>query len=378
MAMVKSKRYPAVYINNLQNGDKSYYVGYNDVSGKWVRTKIGNKSHGITEVYANNKRIEYINVARLGEDPLSHRKQKQKLLFDVVATSYFKALAEAGKKDLYNPKNRYRLHLQKVIGSKSITAVTKNDLLSIKEKMLKTHSKASVRHIITLASTIINHAITSDSIRFNGANVAVGLASDLKLNNHRNRYLNEREVEQLLSAIADDKEVNLFVRLSLSTGGRLNTIMNIQKKHLQGRNISLEDFKANKKHHGFISNQLFPVMDIFSHLKANDYLIGESTEPYSQRKIQRRLKKVLDELFNKGLDVKDTTNRIVVHSLRHTFISLLIISGAPIASVSLLVGHASIDITMRYSHLNPNTGEGFINAIFSSENVANNKPSAST
>ncbi|QOY55331.1 tyrosine-type recombinase/integrase [Candidatus Sulfurimonas marisnigri] len=366
MAMVKSKRYTAVYINELQNGDKSYYVGYNDASGKWVRTKIGNKSHGITEVYANNKRIEYINIARLGEDPVSHRKQKQKLLFDIVAESYFKALEEAGKKDLYNPKNRYRLHLQKVIGTKSITAITKNDLLSIKEKMLKTHSKASVRHIITLASTIINHAITSDSIRFNSTNVAVGLASNLKTN-HRNRYLNEEEVKQLLLAVADDKEVNLFVRLSLSTGGRLNTVMNIQKKHLQGRNVVLEDFKSNKQHHGYISNQLFKGMEIFSHLGANDFLIGEKAELYSQRKIQRRLKKVLDELFNKGLDVKDTTNRLVVHSLRHTFISLLIISGAPIASVSRLVGHNSIDITMRYSHLNPNTGEDFVNAIFSSE-----------
>ena len=367
MAMVKSRRYTAVYINNLQNGDKSYYVGYNDVSGKWVRTKIGNKSHGITEVYANNKRIEYVNNIRLGEDPLSHRKQKQKLLFDVVADSYFQSLKEAGRKDLYNPKNRYRLHLKDAIGNKSITAITKHDLLTIKEKMLLTHSKASVRHIITLASTIINYAITSDYIRFNGANVAVGLASDLKLNNHRTRYLSEQEVEQLLSAVADDKEVDLFVRLSLSTGGRLNTIMNIQKKHLQGRNIALEDFKSNKMHHGFISNQLFQDMTIFTHLGANDYLIGESTVRYSQRKIQRRLKKVLDMLFNQGLDVKDTTNRVVVHSLRHTFISLLIISGAPIASVSRLVGHNSIDITMRYSHLNPNTGEDFVNAIFSSE-----------
>lgn len=41
------------------------------------------------------------------------------------------------------------------------------------------------------------------------------------------------------------------------------------------------------------------------------------------------------------------------HALRHTFASHLMTAGAPIHSVQALLGHSSIEMTMRYSHLTP-------------------------
>ena len=45
--------------------------------------------------------------------------------------------------------------------------------------------------------------------------------------------------------------------------------------------------------------------------------------------------------------------RIRPHDLRHTFASQLVSSGAPIAAVQQLLGHADIQTTMRYAHLAP-------------------------
>ena len=42
-----------------------------------------------------------------------------------------------------------------------------------------------------------------------------------------------------------------------------------------------------------------------------------------------------------------------LHSLRHTFASHLVMSGVDIVTVSKLLGHATIQMTMRYSHLSP-------------------------
>lgn len=365
MAMIKSKKFHGVYSNTLKNGDVAYYAGYSDITGVWKKVKIGMKSHGITENYVNGKRIEFINMTRLNEDPMAHKKNKQLLKFDVIAESYLKYLRDSGKKDTYNPKNRYELHVKNYIGMKSISHITKTDLIAIKQRLLITHSKATTRMVISLIATIFNHAITSDTIRFNAKNVCDGLMDDLKLDNARMNYIAQENLSEFLEAVAEDVEVELFARLSLSTGGRLETILNIKAKDISNGNIALFDFKSQKTYMSFVSESLLPNMkETLSGLEPNDFVIGRGKDKFSSRKIQRRLKKVLDELFNKGLDVKDAQNRIVVHSLRHTFASLLVIAGTPLYDVMKLMNHASLDMTMRYAHLAPDSGRNAINNIF--------------
>jgi integrase len=52
------------------------------------------------------------------------------------------------------------------------------------------------------------------------------------------------------------------------------------------------------------------------------------------------------------------------HDLRHTFASLLLTAGAPIAYVSEQMGHSSIEMTVkRYGHLEPGANRKFINNL---------------
>jgi len=70
-------------------------------------------------------------------------------------------------------------------------------------------------------------------------------------------------------------------------------------------------------------------------------------------KIYRELKRVLDALKLEG----------DVHKWRHTFASHLVMHGVDIATVSKLLGHHSIEMTMKYAHLAPDHLQAAVNQL---------------
>lgn len=75
------------------------------------------------------------------------------------------------------------------------------------------------------------------------------------------------------------------------------------------------------------------------------------------RTVRRKMKVFFDDLFNQGLDSSDRKNRAVIHSLKHTFASLLAISGTPIFTIQKLMNHRDIQSTIRYAKLAPDSGK---------------------
>jgi integrase len=55
--------------------------------------------------------------------------------------------------------------------------------------------------------------------------------------------------------------------------------------------------------------------------------------------------------------------RIGWHVLRHTFASHLVMKGVPIKVVQELLGHATIEMTMRYAHLSPEVARDAVNVL---------------
>jgi integrase len=55
--------------------------------------------------------------------------------------------------------------------------------------------------------------------------------------------------------------------------------------------------------------------------------------------------------MNEG--VTDARQKVVFHTLRHTFASWLVMRGVPLYDVAKLMGHNTIVMTQRYAHLAP-------------------------
>jgi len=364
MARVKSKKYDGVYINKLNNGDTSYSITYRDKFNKLKWFKVGTNKrsetiHTITEKYCNIKRNEFINKINLGEDPNAHKKKKNIITFDSIANKYFDSV-EGINRDNKTSKSRYKLHIKPFIGEKDIAFIDYLNIEEIQKAKQKTHSAKTVNHITTLTGTIFNYAIKKEKIKIINPASEV---NNLKIDNKRDRFLNISEINLLLNKVSADQTLNLFTRLSLATGGRASTIMNIKKKDIDIENhtISLYDFKNSTSYNGFITDDLAPLLgNILPNLKINDRVISS----YAMDTIQHKMKIILDELFNDGLQANDSKNRAVTHTLRHTFASQLAMNGTPIYTIQKLMNHKDINMTLRYAKLAPDNGKVEVKGLY--------------
>jgi len=88
--------------------------------------------------------------------------------------------------------------------------------------------------------------------------------------------------------------------------------------------------------------------------------------------ISKTFDRVVKELgLNDG--VTDPRDRVVFHTLRHTFASWLAIQGTPIYTIKELMGHKTLAMTERYSHLIPDSKrsaiKGLMNLLDRKDNV---------
>ncbi len=76
----------------------------------------------------------------------------------------------------------------------------------------------------------------------------------------------------------------------------------------------------------------------------------------------RLMMKIVDKSgFNDS--VEDARQKVVFHTCRHTFASWLAIQGTPLYTIAKLMGHKSLAISERYSHLSPDHKKHAVNSL---------------
>ncbi len=363
---IKSKKYIGVYYYPLQNGDKAYSITYKDLLGKKIWTKVGLYSHGIREEYCHIKRSKIINQMKLGEDPTiikNKRTAKEVITFGMVADEYLiyreNKISAGSFADI---KSKYNKHIKPYFENKDIADITKEDIETISSDKKNMLSDTTLNIITKLIGTIFNFAIDERKLKIENPAKKAHVYS---IDNERDRHLTKEEIYILLEKTKEkDNMTYIFTLLALTTGGRLNTICNIQKKHinLSKRVIVLKDFKRQKTYRGYIKKEYFELIkNHIKDLKPNDFILGSGD---IVKQVQRRLRPILNDLFNQDLEKDDRKNRVVIHSLRHTFASQLIENNVPIFVVQKLMNHSNIKTTMRYVNTDAEFGQNFVDDMF--------------
>jgi len=229
----------------------------------------------------------------------------------------------------------------KRFGDTDINEITTDDIVDFRKYLLdKGRAGSTINSNIGFMGTLFK--LTIEEGLYDKTNPAKSKnLKAIKLDNARERYLNLEEIATLYKAIDKEEtftnstkeELTLFVKLSFITGGRLETILNVQKKDIKlgDGTVTLKDFKTNKTYQGFLSDELITYLNGYlKGLTTNSYVVGGMNIKKPTRTLTRHLKKVLDDNFNVGLQIRDTKNRAVVHTLRHTFASQYMSLSTPI------------------------------------------------
>jgi integrase len=354
--------YKEIISENDKVVDKVYLIRYVDENNKERLKTIGKLSNGIREPYCKAKLNEITTKIKLGEDLPHLAKQKSQLTFDDLAQKYFEDKSHTTKES-DKEKARYENHIKEHIGFYLPENINLDLIQDLQNKYKKKFASRTVNHLIFMIATIYKHSQKKGLYK---GQIPTSSIDGLKLDNKRERYLEITEIFELLEELRKiSYEVWLFVKISLSTGGRVGTIMNIKKKDikLSINKIVLKDFKNTSTYNGFISDDdLYKALeDRIKNIKANDLIIQK--ERYY---IEETLRPILNELFNKDLEKDDRKNRVVLHTLRHTFASHLAINGTPILTIKSLMNHSSIEMTMRYAHLSPDSGLNEVRRLYKS------------
>ncbi len=341
--------------------DKVFGIRYLDEDGNERLKTIGKFSAGIREQYCKQKRDEIITKIRLGEELPHIARNKPELTFDDIADRYFsdKYLA----RDIDKERKRYENHIQPILGKKRLDNISISKIETMQRNYIKEFAPRTVNHLIFMVATIFKHAIKKQL--YSGVNPAAAV-DGLKVDNARERFLTLDEIEKLLQmSELSHPDVWLFVKLSLSTGGRVGTIMSIKKKDvkLEHNAVTLMDHKNTKSYTGFYNDELKSILvQRIKDLKANDSVLR-----LHRTTIENKLRGILDVLFNLEIEKDDRKNRVVIHTLRHTFASHLAMHGTSILTIQKLMNHSSIEMTMRYSHLAPDQGLNAVKALYQLE-----------
>lgn len=335
--------------------DKTFYIRYKDENNKDKEIKVGKYSEGYREAYCNQLRNEIITKQRTEEEPpsIASKKKKNILSIETIANDYFNYRKESKTKA--NDISQYNNHILPYFKNLDFETIDKNEILQFTNKLKKTKSKfkedllsdKSINNILNFLKTLIKHGFKNDFIK-NDFSKYISL---LNIDNAREKFLTKEEIKILYENSKNDETLYLLFKLALNTGGRLATLLNICKKDIDFTHnlITLKDFKNNSTYKAFLTENLKALLEIRTiHLKMDDKLFVSNPE--------RRLRSMLDELFNKDINTNDRKNKVVFHSLRHTFASHLAINGTPIFTIQKLMNHKDIRMTLRYAKLSPDSG----------------------
>jgi len=315
-------------------GSGIWWVRYTDENGRLHREHVGPKALAI-KVYT--KRKNEIQERRFFPERIRRR---DVLLKDMITEHLTRV---KGILRSYYSHQLYGRYWTAALGDKTLRQIVPGDVERYVAKRVREAAPASVNRELAFLKRVFNVAIADGKADSN----PVRLVKLFKENNKRVRFLSDEEEPRLREVLsAEEWEM---VALAIHTGLRQSEQFHLQWEHVDF-NTGILTIPRSK--HG--EARRIPMNDTVreilrtrpSRLKSAYVFPSQTGEtPIDARNYMNRV--FLKALRRAGIQ------GFRWHDLRHTFASRLVMKGVDLRTVQELLGHRTITMTLRYSHLSP-------------------------
>ena len=176
------------------------------------------------------------------------------------------------------------------------------------------------------------------------------------IQNQKERFYSYDEANLLLNTLVVNrsKTIHDMALLSLHCGLRAGEIFNLKGQDLDfgNRLINIADPKNKHTRKAFMTEKTYSMLLARKPESPDAYIFIDKKQGGKIKSISSVFRRTINQLgFNEGI----TDNRQILnfHSLRHSFASWLALQGETQLTIKELLGHRSLAMTERYSHLIP-------------------------
>ncbi len=317
-----------------QNKNGVYYIDYR-ILGKRHRRIVGTNKKLAENV------LSKIRVAII-EKKYFDILENKKISFEEMSHEYFERHSKVNKRSWSSDKSGLK-RLCLFFKNKLVTEISPQLLEDYKIKRLNDGvAKATINRELALIKNIFTKAVEWNKIS-NNPTKSVKL---FKENNKRTRFLEKGELKMLIDNC--EEPLKSIVFFAVNTGMRLSEILNLVWDDIDFSRGSIRVRNTKNSEDRFVPVNT-NLRNMLEERKNNNFskayvFCNTRSDRFRIFTISHRFAEVI-----KKCGIKDFR----FHDLRHTFASHLVMSGADIVTVKELLGHKTLEMTMRYSHLSP-------------------------
>lgn len=301
----------------------------------WPHGRYGKRVRKILPSKGEARRFEdYVKgKAVQGEPYLSPKRDRRRLLdlaqywYDMHGSTLRDHRARWGK----------LCQLVELMGNPLAASITASDAARFRQKRLEQGlSPNTVNHDISYLRAVFNYAIRMDEWKLDNPFAKL---KALRLPEREPSYLAQEQIDALFQELRQSRNRHLVMIASicLTTGARWSEAQTLRAELVREGRITFVNTKNGR-------TRTVPIgQDLYQRLLEHGPSIGRLFPQDAYLAFTRALDR-------SGIQLPKGQR---THVLRHTFASHFMMNGGNLLTLQKILGHQSIQMTMRYAHLSP-------------------------